>query len=369
MDYERAWRGRTVDGHVHMGSMEHEPQLLEIMAAAGIDQAALASIQDATRGAGLAASVIVKAHHPGRFYVFAGLNHALCSPPQGVRPMSLAEQAEGFVAAGYDGIKMIDGKPTSRRALNVPVNAPYFEEYWAVVEALGLPLIWHVGDPPEFWNPSKAPAWAVQQNWCYGPEDVPLEQLYAEVDDVLARHPCIEVTFAHFYFLSADLPRAARFLDAHPTVRFDLAPGIEMLYNASRDPVAAREFFIRYSGRIVYGTDIYTELTPSEASARADLVRRWLETEDEFRVPPEADFLLGPPSDGVIRGMALPPEVLARVYRGNFREWVGPAPKPLDATAAAELCDAIAACAQGLCGLPAEETEAGRAAAMLRGIA
>ena len=42
------------------------------------------------------------------------------------------------------------------------------------------------------------------------------EELYAEVDEVLRRHPNLRVIFAHFYFLSADLPRAARFFDAHP---------------------------------------------------------------------------------------------------------------------------------------------------------
>ena len=31
----------------------------------------------------------------------------------------------------------------------------------------------------------------------------------------------------------------------------------------------------------------------------------------------DADFLLGPPEDGVIRGMSLPEDVLAKVYYQN----------------------------------------------------
>ena len=53
MEFQRTWHGATVDGHVHMGPMDEESVLLDIMGAAGIGQAALASIQDPQRGAGL----------------------------------------------------------------------------------------------------------------------------------------------------------------------------------------------------------------------------------------------------------------------------------------------------------------------------
>lgn len=151
-------------------------------------------------------------------------------------------------------------------------------------------------------------------------------------------------------------------------VRFDLAPGIEMLYNTSRNPDAARDFFIRYSDRIIFGTDIFTELTVAEALARAGIVQRWLETDDEFRVPPEADFLLGPPTDGVIRGLALPGDVLERIYRGNFANLAGTEPRPI-ALAAADLLHAIASVAEALSGTPVSQTEAGRAAQMLEAMA
>ena len=41
-------------------------------------------------------------------------------------------------------------------------------------------------------------------------------------------------------FLSADLGRAARLLADHPNVSLDLAPGIELYYNLSRDPARSR---------------------------------------------------------------------------------------------------------------------------------
>jgi hypothetical protein len=307
----------------------------------------------------------MKARHPHLFYVFAGLNHAEKLSQGRVRTPNLAEQVDGFVDMGCDGLKMIEGKPTSRQQMDVAVTDPYFADYWARVEELGIPIVWHVNDPEEFWDPERIPGWAKERDWGYGPDDAQKEQLYAEVDEVLDRHPDLNIVFAHFYFLSADLDRAARFLDQHPSVCFDLTPGIEMLYNLSHDVDASREFFNRYAERIVYGTDLSSGLTVEEARIRAGIVYGWLETEGSFRVPEAADFLLGPPEDGLICGMALPDDVLVRIYRENFARLAGAEPRALNVGRAVEECERIAAIAEALSGKPAAGTEAGRVAASL----
>jgi hypothetical protein len=242
--------------------------------------------------------------------------------------------------------------------MDIPVTDPYFADYWARVEELGIPIVWHVNDPEEFWDSEKLPGWAKERNWGYGPDDVQKEQLYDEVDEVLARYPNLSIIFAHFYFLSADLPRAGRFFDEHPTVQFDLAPGIEMLYNLSQDPDASREFFTQYAERIVFGTDLASRLSVEEGIIRAGLVFRWLESEDTFRVPEEADFLLGPPEDGIIRGLSLPEDVLTRIYCDNFARLAGMEPHTLDIEMAVEECERLGAIAVALSSEPVGETEA-----------
>jgi predicted TIM-barrel fold metal-dependent hydrolase len=249
--------------------------------------------------------------------------------------------------------------------MNVPVTDAYYADYWAHVEALDLPIVWHVADPEEFWDIKTLPAWARDRGWGYGPDDVTKGQLYAEVNAVLARHPRLRITFAHFYFLSADLGQARRFLDTHPRVCLDLTPGIEMLYNLSRDPDTSRDFFIDYADRVIFGTDIASRNTVDEGRFRAGLVYRWLETQDTFRVPSEADFLLGQPDDGVIRGMALPDDVLERIYQTNFTRLVGGPPRELNVSRAVSLCTRIGAIAQGMSGTPAEDSEAIRIARYL----
>jgi hypothetical protein len=363
------WKSKIsgiVDGHVHMGSSASEKTMLGIRQATGIDKMTLVSIQDPRTGAGLPQSLYMKARHPGTFFVFAGLNHAEKLSGGRVTAPSLVEQVDGILALGCDGIKMIEGKPTSRQQMDIPVTDPYFADYWAHVEELGLPIVWHVNDPEEFWDPAKIPGWAKERNWGYGPQDVTKEQLYAEVDKVLNRYPNLKIIFAHFYFLSADLDRAGRFLDEHPTVSFDLAPGIEMLYNLSGNPDASRAFFLKYAGRIVFGTDLASSQTVEEGRFRAGIVFRWLESDDTFRVPEAADFLLGPPEDGLIRGMSLPADVLMQIYSANFADRVAPGPRPLDIQRAIEECERLAALAEAISGVPSAETEAAQVARRLR---
>jgi len=367
MEWTSSFDGLIVDGHVHMGGLSEEVSLLRIAEATGIAAMGLVSIQDPAAGAGLAQSLWMKARHPGRFFVFAGLNHAARLSDGSVDAPGLVEQLDAFVACGCDGLKMLEGKPTSRQELDVPVTDPYYGAYWDRVEELGLPIVWHVNDPEEFWDPAAIPGWAAERHWGYGPDDVAKEELYAEVDAVLASHPGLRIVFAHFYFLSADLPRAARFLDEHPTACFDLAPGIEMLYNISRNPEAGREFFTTYADRIVFGTDLMSHMALPKARARTGIVYRWLESDDTFRLPAKADFLLGPPEDGIIRGMSLPAEVLERIYGANFARLTGPAPAPLDIGNTIALCEQIAAVAEAMSGRPGAETPAGQVAARLAG--
>ena len=354
-----------VDGHVHMGPMAEEKDMLRVLEATGIERMNLVSIQDPEAGSGLPQSLYMKARYPKRFYVFAGLNHAEKLSGGSVKAPGLAEQSEAFARMGCDGIKMLEGKPTSRQRMDIPVTDPYFADYWARVEELGTPIVWHVNDPEEFWEPAKLPVWAREINWGYGPGDVQKEQLYAEVDAVLSRYPRLRVIFAHFYFLSADLPRARRFLDEHPGVCFDLAPGIEMLYNLSRDPDASRQFFVDYADRIVFGTDLSSRQTVEQGIFRAGIVYRWLESEDTYRIPAGTDFLLGAPEDGLIRGLSLPTDVLTRIYHGNFARLAGPEPRALNVGRVVEECERLGAIAEALSGTPAAETEAARVAKLL----
>ena len=260
----------------------------------------------------------IKRQNPEICYVYAGLVH----PLPGEALPDYAEQAKLWLDAGADGMKFIETKPTVLRETGVRLNHPEFEAMWQMLEAQGVPMVWHVGDPATFWSRETAPGFAIQNNWLYEDPAYPsLGEIYGETESVLARHPGLRATFAHFYFTSDDMDHARRILDTYPEVRFDLTPGTEMYANFSLHPEAWRNFFIEYQDRLIFGTD-NTEPDPGLPSDHADktveLVRRFLEDTGRFRI-----------WDFEIQGLGLEEAVLDKIYRGNFERFSGPL-KPLN---------------------------------------
>jgi len=323
-----------IDGHAHLSGLEGIARLVRSARAAGLERMNLACLWRAETVNANPEAFVAKAEHPELFYVFGGLDHCSCISGGRVGSPPLAAQVDRLAELGADGIKMIETKPTSRKVLDVPADSDYFEGLFSRLEERSLPLLWHVADPEEFWDPVRVPAWARKAGWFYDGSFVPKETLYAEVERVLERHPRLVVIFAHFLFLSADLARAGAFLDAHGRAHLDLAPGWELLYNMSRDPERSREFFVKYADRIVYGTDISSGMRPQAAAELAGAVARWLSTADTFRESPDY---------GVLRGLSLPEDVLAKIFRGNFERIAGARPRPLRREIAREECERIAA--------------------------
>lgn len=328
-----------IDGHVHIRSATQIDEFDALAKTLGLESIGLLCMERDSGGHDNVGGFLAKKRRPGFFYMFGGLDHHdLNGGP--VPGAELAAQVERLHAAGCDGIKLIESKPATWRKVGHPLDSDYFAPAFRRIAALDIPLLWHVADPEEFWDPKAIPSWAAERGWGYDKHDPTKEALYEETFAVLRRHPSLRVIFAHFCFLSGDLERAAEIFDAFPGVCFDLAPGVEMFYNLSRDREGARDFFTRYADRIVYGTDlgIFPGEPPATSLARAELVLRFLRTDDEYRVPPEADFLLGPPEDGVIRGIALEEDALAQILKENYRRTTGAAPRPLDASIAATEC-------------------------------
>ncbi len=76
---------------------------------------------------------------------------------------------------------------------------------------------------------------------------------------------------------------------------FDLAPHVGMYHDFSREPEAARAFFLRYPERILYGTDMDTRVLERGPEGHAFmrsipwLIRSMLETAGEFTLG-DGDF-------------------------------------------------------------------------------
>ena len=334
LEFDGFSRLPLLDGHVHVWPGLEPSILWEILGRSGAPRCNALSITRLEDGTLNQEALRVKAASGGRAYAFGALDYSAHFRGSGLASDDLVEQADRLQRQGFDGIKMAEGKTAVYARLPDRFNGPLFRPLFAWMEAQRVPLLMHVADPARFWDPARA---AIER-WSYAQGDFPIRQeQYAELEQVLVRHPRLTVILAHLLFLWDELPQAARFLEAHPSVAFDLTPGVEGYFLLSQDPEAAREFILCYQDRLIYGTDIGAEslLTPSQLvhpareSASAWLVRAFLETDWDFPVPSGMGDVLDLFAGQRLRGVALPIPVLEKIYFRNFERMVGAFPRPL----------------------------------------
>ncbi len=358
----------VLDGHVHY-TLDLDPAyFVSLLERTGTERANLAAITHGDRVSCTPELLALKALYPERFYVFGSLDPCLYYRGGADMGEKQAAYAEKLMAAGCDGIKLLEGKPQLRKALPVPdFDAPCWETFWAWAEKNGVPVLWHVNDPESFWDPAKVPAWAAGQGWLYDDSYINNEEQYRQVLAVPQRHPALKILFAHFFFLSAQLERLSAILDADPCVMVDLTPGIEMYENFSLAPERTRAFFEKYHDRIVYGTDIGSRFVYNpggkafnerENLRRPEIVRAFLTNTEAETVRADGNFVVGRP-DFEMMGLGLRGERLEEILSGNFLRFVGREPRPVDPERALALCadtrEKLAAAAKlpGFCPDPA----------------
>ena len=279
--------------------------------------------------------ICFKAVYPETTYIMGGLDY---SQTKGLSDKKIASnlvtQLERLIRIGFDGVKLLETKPTIAKQMPFPIDSPVYDSFFALLEEKRIPILWHVADPEEFWQKDKVPSWAKKSGWDYTDGTFPAkEELYRKVDKILVKYPDLKIIFAHFYFLSADLPRAGKFLDRYNNINFDITPGSEMYFNFSKKVNESRDFFIRYQDRILFGDD--TEITEKkipkkDISQKIYFIRNFLETEKEF-------YWRSQP----VCGIKLPARVLEKIYAKNFFRIVGHRPANLNLGLGIEECHRI----------------------------
>lgn len=262
-------------------------------------------------------TLLMKCLYPERVYAFASLHY----PAEGALNggYDFLEQTKRFAGMGFDGMKMIEGKPNVRKKTGLRLDSELYDEYYKFLETEGIPLLYHVADPEIYWDPARVPEYAVKFGWSYLDGTFPeKEALHRETEGILAKFPGLKVIFAHFYFMSRDIKRASEILDKWPNISFDITPGSHNYEDFAESPEAWRDFFVKYQDRILFGTD----QSQNQAVAE-DLiydVRTFLETGREFVFKS-----LGCKT----KGLNLERDVLEKIYTKNFLKYVGNSPKKL----------------------------------------
>ena len=318
-----------IDGHVHCYVPDQFEQMIDDIRYTGADRFNILVTGRLRSGVDKQFKLAfdLKQRFPDKVYVFGGLDYRSLSIANFAEPViPFEQQVQEMIDVGCDGLKMLIGKPDQRKAIGVPLDAPVFTPMLDLLERTGFPVLWHVGDPPEFWSEHTVPLWARQRGWWYDETHPKKPQIDEEIARVFKRHPKLRLILPHFFFLSDQLDKAAALLDAYPNYSIDLAPGVEMFHNMTANRDASRAFFIKYADRIIFGTDF--GMGCGWARDRGMMIRRFLETDEPFEVPD--DPAMSPDDRPALRGIALPRDVLQKIYHDNFVRLVGDRPRPLD---------------------------------------
>ncbi len=241
-----------------------------------------------------------------RMVLFANVNFRDVGPGFGVRA---AQQLAEDIKAGAKGLKvfkdlgMFDTKTDGSR---LHVDDPELDPIWETCAKLNVPVLIHVAEPQAFFDPIDYH----NERWLElalfpdrrHQQGVRFEELMAERNAMVKKHPNTKYILAHFGWHANDLARAAKLLDENPNVYFDVAA---VLYDFGRQPRAAHEFFVKYQDRILFGKDSYQ---PDEYP----YYWRVFETDDEY-----FDYYRDYHAFWKLYGLGLPDAVLKKLYYGN----------------------------------------------------
>ncbi|HYW50597.1 MAG TPA: amidohydrolase family protein [Gemmatimonadaceae bacterium] len=244
-----------------------------------------------------------------RVRILAGISFGGVGPGWAEKAVA---QMEADAAAGAVGIGEI-GKGlglSTRKAdgTRLQIDDPALTPVWEAAARLELPVFIHTADPQEFWQPLDLS----NERWLelalfpgrrYPGEQYPsFETLMTERDNLLRRNPKTTFVIAHMGWHANDLGRLSKMLDEMPNVHTEVGA---VLYDIGRQPRAARDFFIKYQDRILFGKDSFQ---PGEYP----YYWRVFETRDDY-----FDYYRDYHASWKLYGIDLPDAVLKKVYFGN----------------------------------------------------
>jgi len=223
------------------------------------------------------------------------------------------ERLERLADAGFCGIKIwkdlgLTLRDSNGEFLRVDDErlAPFFEK----AGELNLPVMFHISDPDAFFVPidrfnERYEELAAHPDWSFYGSHFSKDELLTQRDSIFKRHPNTTFVAAHIAEKSENLAYVGRLLDENRNLFVDIGARTAEL---GRQPYTAREFLVKYSDRILFGTD----LVPEEQMYRLHF--RFLETADEYFDYPSHASRQG---RWQIYGVYLPDDVLQKIYREN----------------------------------------------------
>ena len=252
----------------------------------------------------------IKENQPGRIGLFVNVDFNSIDLENHIEnQVSIIRDA---VAKGAIGLKVYKGLGLTNKdskGNRVAVDDKRLGPIWEVCGELGIPVLIHSADPFQFWQDKDGQneRWfelKEKPNRYYGDSDFipPFEDIIKEQHTIFERHKKTTFINAHLGWMGNDLKRLGEHLDKYPNVVTEFGAVIAEL---GRQPKTARQFFIDYQDRIMFGKDSYNK-------EEFYTYFRVLESDDEY-----FSYFRKRHAFWKMYGLNLPDNVLKKVYYEN----------------------------------------------------
>lgn len=302
------YNGPIFDAHTHMRTIDTTDNMISIENDFGI-----------TKQVGIVHEeegfMLAKEKYPGRF-VYAKYLSLRDIAQYNVEPV--IDEIYTLLDMGYSIAKSWFGPRWRDYIEDVPkdfrINHPKLDPIYDALVENNIPLIIHISDPDTYY------ANQYMDSEKYGLKEDHLNEL----EDVLSKHRKLRVQVPH---LGAQpeihrLPELSRWLDEYPQIALDTASSRWMARELSKDVKKSREFMIKYSDRVLFGTDVFGGRGDRDYFSGRYIAQRILWETKERNTPlpfPDADTVNT--GGTFINGLDLPQDVLKKLYWENAHEF------------------------------------------------
>jgi predicted TIM-barrel fold metal-dependent hydrolase len=304
LDNRLTYSNSIWDTHVHAIDETGLNLLVEVQRKYRIDQAILICHSiDIMRYA--------RREYPGRF-LYAKYFPGSFRFSEGVKPM-LKEitslKQEGYHLAKMQSAPMMRGRASaSPEALRM--DSDEMEPFFDALRDEDVPFLLHLSDPDTYYDTKYT------DTSIYSTKKRDLEEL----EKVIKRYSQQQFQIAHFA-AQPEIHRLAnlgRWFDSYSNFNVDTSSARWLARELSKDTKKARDFIIKYSGRIQFGTDCVAFTPEREYYEGRHLALRLLfETDIRDEPLPFSDADTASIGGTFINGLNLPYSVLKKVYWEN----------------------------------------------------
>lgn len=308
----------AIDMHSHQyaETPEQIAEWVKIMDEVGVEKSIILTM---AVGAEFDAIYQKYAKYPSRFELWCGFDYTGYDKP-GFGPAAVKE-LERCYRAGARGVGELGDKGKGlnfNKVVGLHPDDPRMDMLFEKCAELGMPVNLHVADPIWMYERMDLTNDGLMNAYEWRLDNQPGIVGHSGMIDILERtvkkHPKTIFIACHFANLCYDLARLGTLLDRYPNLYADISARYA---ETATIPRFVSQFYARYAGRLVYGTDM------GYAQKMYKITFRVLESLDEHFYEIEQFGY-----HWSMNGFGLSDEILKKVYRENAAKLLSNRPRP-----------------------------------------